>query len=346
MKAAANSTTVSRRKFLISSTAAGGGLALGFPLGALAQKAPGTVGSEVGAWVFIKPSEEIVIRIARSEMGQGTLTGLAQFVAEELECDWDKVRTEYPTPGQNIARNRIWRDFFTAGSQGIRNSQEFVRKGGAAARMMLVEAAAKEWNVPASELAVDKGVITHAKSNRKITYGKIASAAAKLEVPKEADIKLKDPKDWKIAGQSLKRLDTPDKLTGKQIYSIDVKLPGMLNASIMDAPVFDAKLKSYDDTAAKAMPGVRHVLRVGETAVAVVADTWWQANQALKAVKITWEEGPNDKVSSETIAAFLKEGLTATENIFVGNKAGDAIPAIAGAAKKIDAVTTRPISIT
>ena len=230
----------------------------------------------------------------------------------------------------------------TGGSRGIRGSHEYVRKGGAAARIMLLQAAADEWKVPVAELTVADGVIKHAKSNRTTTYGKVASAAAKLPAPDPKDIKLKDPKDWKVAGKPLKRLDTVDKLTGKQVYAIDVKLPGMLDASMMDAPVFGAKVKSYDEAKAKAMPGVRHVLKVGDTAVAVVADTWWQADKALKALNIAWEEGPNDKVSSESIMAFLKEGLDTKEGVFVGNQVGDAPQAIAGAAKKLEAVFYSP----
>jgi isoquinoline 1-oxidoreductase subunit beta len=335
---------VSRRRFLISSAAAGGGLALGLHLpavrSALAQKALGAEGDEVGAWVLIKRNDEIVIRIARSEMGQGTLTGLAQLVAEELECDWKKVKTEYPTPGQNLARGRVWGDMSTGGSRGIRGSQEYVRKGGAVAREMLIQAAANQWKVPAAECKAEASIITHTPTGRKTTYGKVANAAAQLEPPK--DVKLKDPKDWKVIGQPLARLDTADKLTGKQVYAIDVKLPGMLNASIMDAPVFGAKVGSFDEAKAKAMPGVRHVLRVGETAVAVVADTWWQANQALKALNITWEESPNDKVSSQSIYALLQQGLDAKEGVFIGNKAGDAAQAIGNAAKKIEAVYFAP----
>ena len=338
------SRNVSRRRFLISSAAAGGGLALGLHLpavrSALAQKALGAEGDEVGAWVLIKRNDEIVIRIARSEMGQGTLTGLAQLVAEELECDWKKVKTEYPTPGQNLARGRVWGDMSTGGSRGIRGSQEYVRKGGAVAREMLIQAAANQWKVPAAECKAEASIITHTPTGRKTTYGKVANAAAQLEPPK--DVKLKDPKDWKVIGQPLARLDTADKLTGKQVYAIDVKLPGMLNASIMDAPVFGAKVGSFDEAKAKAMPGVRHVLRVGETAVAVVADTWWQANQALKALNITWEESPNDKVSSQSIYALLQQGLDAKEGVFIGNKAGDAAQAIGNAAKKIEAVYFAP----
>jgi isoquinoline 1-oxidoreductase beta subunit len=340
-------TSLSRRKFLATAAAAGGGLALGIDAGgirtALAQIAiGGGGGDELGVWVFIKPNDDVVIRIARSEMGQGSLTGLAQLVSEELDCDWSKVTTEYPTPGQNLARNRAWGDMSTGGSRGIRGSHDYVRQGGAAARQMLLQAAANEWKVPVEELKVDKGVITHDASKRTTTYGKVAAAAAKLPVPDLKTMKLRDPKDWKIAGKPMKRLDTADKLTGKLVYSIDVKLPGMLTATIMDAPVFGSKLLSYDDAKVKAMPGVKGVYRVGETAVAVVAATFWQAKQGLDQLNPKWEEGPNNKVSSETIAATLREGLTSKDGVFVGNKAGDADAAIAGAAKKIEAVYENP----
>jgi len=336
--------SLSRRKFLFSTAAAGGGLALGlyapWPKNAVAETPIAADGSEVGAWVFIRPNDDVVIRIARSEMGQGTLTGLAQLVAEELECDWKKVKAEYPTPGQNLARKRIWGDMSTGGSRGIRGSQEYVRKGGAAAREMLIQAAANDWKVPAAECKAESSIITHVPSGRTTTFGKVAGAAAHLEPP--TDVKLKEPKDWKIIGKPLLRLDTADKLTGKQVYAIDVKLPGMLNASIMDAPVFGAKVKSYDEAKAKAMPGVRHVVKVGETAVAVVADSWWQANQALKELNIAWEEGANNKVSSDSIHAHLQDGLEAKDGAYIGNKAGDAQQAIAGAPKKLEAVYFAP----
>ena len=187
-----------------------------------------------------------------------------------------------------------------------------------------------------------KSVVVHERTKRTATYGKLASAAAKLPVPDLKTMKLKDPKDWKIAGKPMKRLDTKDKLTGKQIYGIDIKLPGLLNASIKDAPVHGSKIKSVDDAKAKGMPGVKGVYRVGDGAVAVVAETWWQANAALGEVKTAYEDSPNTQVSSATIAALQKAGLDATENIYVGNKAGDAAAAIAGAAKKVEAVYTSP----
>ena len=331
-------TKVSRRNFLAGSAAAAGGLSFGFHIPFAGEAAAQTT-PEVNAWVVVKPDDTVVIRIARSEMGQGTLTGLAQLVAEELECDWTKVTTEYPTPGQHLARNRVWGSFSTGGSRGIRESHEYVRKGGAAARMMLIQAAANEWKVPASECKAAKSLITHTPSGRTVTYGKVAAAAGKLEPPK--DISLKDPKDWTIAGRPLKRLDTAEKLNGSQVYGIDLKLPGMLNASIKDCPVFGGSVKSFDAAKIQSMPGVKKVVQVGDSAVAVVAETWWQAKTALDALPIVWDEGPNADMSSEKTAAWLKEGLDA-KDAFIGNQVGDARGAIEKAAKKIEAVYAYP----
>ena len=267
------------------------------------------------------------------------MTGLAQLVAEELECDWSKVSTEFPTPGQNLARNLVWGRQFTAGSRAIRESHEYVRKAGATARTMLIQAAANEWKVPAAECNASNSVITHRPSGRTTTYGKVAEAAAKIEPPKE--VALKDPKDWKIAGKPLKRLDTPPKVTGEQVYGIDLKLPGMLCAAIKDCPVFGGKLTSFDAAKVQGMPGVKHVVKVGDSAVAVVADRWWQAKTALDALPATWDEGPNAKVSSASIAEFIKGGLDA-EQAFVGNQQGDVKQAIANAAKKVEAVYSFP----
>lgn len=332
-------TDTSRRGFIKGSTAAAAGLSLGFqlPFGDEAQAA--LTPDEINAWVVVKPDDTVIVRVGRVEMGQGTLTGLAQLVADELDCDWAKVTTEYPTPGENVARNRIWGNFGTAGSRGIRDSHDYMRKGGAAARMMLTQAAANQWNVPVGECRTSKGVVSHAASGRSATYGQLAMAAAKLEPPKE--IPLKDPKDWTVAGKPVKRLDTADKLNGKQVYSLDMKLPGMLNAAIRDCPVFGGKLKSFDAAKVQSMPGVKKVVQVGDTAVAVVADTWWRAKTALDALPVVWDEGPNASFSTESYSAVLKEGLTA-EQAFVGNQAGDVKAAIAGAAKVVEATYRFP----
>jgi isoquinoline 1-oxidoreductase beta subunit len=332
--------TLDRRSFLIGTAATTGGLALGLkiPFGASVVRAQD--GSpEINAWVVIRPDDTVVVRIARSEMGQGTLTGLAQMVAEELECDWSKVTTEYPTPGESVKRKRVWGNFSTGGSRGIRESNEYVRKGGATARTMLVRAAADGWGVPASECSAANSVVTHKPTGRTTTYGKVAEAAAKLTPP--AEVTLKDPKDWKLIGKSIKRLDTLPKVTGQQVYGADLKLPGMLNAAIKDCPVFGGKVKSFEAAKVKGMPGVRHVVQVGDSAVAVVADTWWQAQTALDALPIAWDEGPNAKVSSASIAEMLKAGLDA-DQAFVRNQNGDVKAAVAGAAKKVEAVYAYP----
>lgn len=336
------SPQMNRRAFVIGTAAVGTGLAIGLdlPFGGPAVVRAADGSPEVGAWVVVRPDDTVVIRIARSEMGQGSLTGLAQLVAEELECDWSKVTTEYPTPGQSVARKRVWGDFSTGGSRGIRSSQDYVRKGGATARVMLIQAAADEWKVPASECIAASSVITHTPSGRTTTYGKVAEAAAKLTPP--ADVKLKDPKDWKLIGKGLLRLDTADKTTGTMIYGIDVKLPGMLNAAIKDCPVFGGKVKSFDEAKVTGMKGVKKVVKVGDSAVAVVADTWWHAKTALEALPIVWDEGDNAKVSSESIAKWLAEGLDEGQPAYVGNKNGDVKPAIAGAAKKIEGVYNYP----
>ena len=331
---------IGRRSFLIGASVVGGGLALGLniPFGARVVRAQD--GSpEINAWVVIRPDDTVVIRVARSEMGQGTITGLAQMVSEELECDWSKVTTEYPTPGQSVKRKRVWGDFSTGGSRGIRMSHEYVRKGGATARVMLVQAAADGWGVPASECSAANSVITHRPSGRTTTYGKVAEAAAKLTPP--ANVTLKDPKDWKLIGKSVKRLDTRGKIDGSQVYGMDLKLPGMLNAAIKDCPVFGGKVKGFEADKVKGMPGVRHVVQVGDSAVAVVADTWWQAKTALDALPVTFDEGKNATVSSASIAEMLKDGLDAPQ-AFVRNQNGDAKGAIAGAAKKIEAVYSYP----
>jgi isoquinoline 1-oxidoreductase beta subunit len=337
-------TELSRRAFIVGSAAvAGGGLALGLsvPFGVDEAQAQEAAATEVNVWVAIKPDDTCVIRIARSEMGQGTLTGLAQLVAEELECDWSKVTTEGITPGRNLASKRAWGEMGTGGSRGIRTSEDYVRRGGAVARMMLLQAAAEQWNVPVGELTVSNGVITHAASKRQVRYGEVAASAAKLTPPDAKAIKLKDPKDWKIAGKPLKRLDTADKLDGSKVFAIDLKLPGMLCAAIKDCPVFGGKLKSYDESKITGMPGVKKVVRVKDSAVAVVADTWWRARKALEALPIVWDEGPNGSQSSATIADMLKDGLNATATNGERQN-GDALKAIGVAAKKVEAVYSTP----
>ncbi|MFT7288241.1 MAG: isoquinoline 1-oxidoreductase beta subunit [Halieaceae bacterium] len=336
----AETVDISRRRFIVGSAAAGAGLmvAMRLSLGS-APAAAGDSAEEINAWVVIDADDTVTIRIARSEMGQGTLTGLAQLVAEELECDWDKVTWEFPSPAQSLARNRAWGSFATGGSRGIRGSHQYVREGGALARELLIMAAAKEWDVPAAECVARSSVVTHTASGATLSYGELAGAAAKLTAPDA--VTLKDPKDWTLVGKSVPRLDTADKVTGKLKYGADLSLPGMLHAAIYACPVHSGKRSSYDADKASAMPGVRAVLEVGEDALAVVADSWWQAKTALDTVTVEWETGELGKVSSESIRQVLEEGLSA-DDAFVGNTHGDARAALEVAADTLTADYSYP----
>ncbi|MEC7289300.1 MAG: molybdopterin cofactor-binding domain-containing protein, partial [Pseudomonadota bacterium] len=337
----ADTIHLSRRGFIVGTGATG------LTIGILASCTPSSTepeapdyshlppNEEVNAWVHIDHDDTVTVRIARSEMGQGTLTGLAQLVADELDADWDKVTTVYPTPGENLARERVWRDYSTGGSQGVRGSQDYVREGAAAAKVMLIEAAANEWGVPASECTSANSIITHGPSGQTTTYGRVANAASQLAPPLEVTVK--DPSEWTIIGQAKKRLDTADKLIGKQVYGADIgpddiaeytelEFDGMLTASIKQAPKIGASLKSFDAAAVEDMPGVKKVVGLknpfgeNQNAVAVIADTWWQAQKALEALPVEWEGGV--EFSTDAFEAELDEGLTA-EDAFVGNGGGD-----------------------
>ncbi len=322
-----------RRQFTAAALA--GAFSLGWRVPAEAQ----TAGAEVGIWAVVHPDDSIVVRIARSEMGQGTSTGLAQLVADEMDADWTFVRLEFVAPHDNLARRRAWGDMSTGGSRGLRGSVEYVRKGGAAARAMLVAAAAAQWGVAAGDCAAAASVITHTPSGRTLRFGEVAAAAAKLPVP--AEVRLKTPAQWTIIGRSVKRLDTVPKVSGKLQYALDVVLPGMLNAAIAQSPVFGGRLVSFDAKAIAGMAGVRHVLALGDNAVAVVADKFYQAKTALAKLPVEWDERGNGGVDSAAIARFLAEGLAAP-TAGVGLKQGDAARAIGGAARKVEAVYGTP----
>jgi len=248
-----------RRDFLVTSAGVGGGIALGFHMpSALAQKTGAAESADVNIWVAVNTDDTVVIKYARSEMGQGSMTSAPQLVAEELDADWKKVTVEYADTNQHVRMKRAWGDMASVGSRTIRMSQEYLRKAGASARAMLVAAAANEWKVPAGEITVSNGVISHAASKRRTTFGKLAAAAAKLEAPK--NVVLKDPKDWKIAGKSMRRIDIPKSVNGTQIYGADVQLPGMLYAAVAQCPVFGGKAKSFDDSRVKSRRGIVKVV--------------------------------------------------------------------------------------
>ena len=330
---------LNRRSLLIGASAAAGGLTLGFavPLGrSLARGADGT--PDINCWVAIAADETVTIRVAHSEMGQGASTGLAMLVAEELECDWSKVRTEFVSEGLNLMRKRVWGDTSTGASRSIASSQDYLRRAGATAREMLIGAAAARWKVPAAECSAHNGTIKHHASGRTVSYGAIAEAAAKIAPP--ADVALKPASAWKLAGTAQKRLDVFDKVTAKPVYAIDVRLPGMLYAAILQCPVFGGRLKSVDESSVSAMKGVRGVVRMPD-AVAVVADSWWRAKRATEALRVSWNDVGNGTVSTDTIAAFVRDGLDMDE-AEIGRAEGDAAAALSRAARRIEADYTVP----
>jgi isoquinoline 1-oxidoreductase beta subunit len=322
-----------RRALLVGAAGVGGGLALGLFRPGRAKSAPAAAAAaEVDCWVVIAPDDTVTIRVARAEMGQGAMTGLAMLVAEELQCDWARVRTEFVTAQDNLRRDRVWGDLSTGASRSIAASQVYLRRAGAAAREMLIAAAAARWNVPAAQCTAQNSTITHAASGRTLTYGQVADDAAKLKPPA---VQLKPPAAWTLAGKPRKRLDVSDKVTGQPVYAIDVRLPGMLYAAIRQCPVFGGVLKSVDENPLKAMKGVRRVVRMAN-AVAVVADSWWRANLAVKALGVTWDDRGNAGLSTAAIRDFVQVGLDAKQ-AQVSRSDGDVAAGLSRAVRRVEA---------
>ena len=324
----------SRRNFLKVASVASTTLLFGFHLPASGQ-APmreATLGAtDINAWIRITPDNKVICEVAHSEMGQGTSTSLPMMLAEELECNWSDVRMEFASVQEHLQRNNIFGSFATGGSRGTRTSQEMMRKAGAAAREMLKAAAAQQWNVPVAECVAKAGHVSHAKSKHSATYGALAPAAAKLAIPTE--VALKAPSEWTIIGKPLVRLDIPAKVNGSAIFGIDVKVPGMLYAAIVQCPVFGGVPVSVDDSAVKSRRGIKKVF-TGPDFVAVVGDNWWRAQQASKALKITWDYKGGEKLDDAGVMEILKQGLVASKPLL---QRGSASAAINQSSKVIDA---------
>jgi len=319
-----------RRNFLKVSSTATAGLSLGFfvPERANAAETP-----QLNIWVEIDPNDTIIIRYARAEMGQGSMTSAPMIIAEELDADWKKVRVEYATAHENLRTKRAYGDMASVGSRTIRNSQEYLRKAGATARDMLILAAAQQWGAPASECKSERNKVIHVPSKRSLSYGQLAAAAAKLEAPKQ--VKLKDPKDWTLIGKSIPRVDIPDIVTGKIRYGIDTQLPGMLHAAVAACPVFNGKVKTMDASKVENRRGIVKVLNMGEF-VAVVADNWWRAKEALREVSVDWDVGEHGTLSSAAIMAHFKAGMEQPE-LAIARNDGNTNAAMSKAAKVVEA---------
>ncbi len=339
-------STVSRREFV--ETTAGLVIAFHLPRGLEASRtAEGPFAPN--AWIRIDTSGLVTLTLDRSEMGQGSQTGLAMILAEELEADWSSIRLG-PVPENPAGWSRTMR---TGGSNAIRTSYEPLRKAGAAAREMLITAAAATWNVDRSTCRAANGAVSHAPSGRRLSYGSLVARAAALPVP--AEVPLKDPKDFRLLGTRVRRLDTPAKVDGSAAFGIDFKTAGMLVASIERSPVLGGKLKRVNADRAKALPGVRHVVELEPSSwmgpkggwaagcaagVAVVADTYWQAVHGRRALDIEWDEGDAASLDSGGIRAQL--ATLASHPGVVAQTIGDAAAALASAAERIEAVYEVP----
>jgi isoquinoline 1-oxidoreductase beta subunit len=339
--------TFSRRRFIVSTATAAGGLMLGFHL------PPGTAraaeiaaqpwlpslagGTEINAWLLIDPEDNVLIRVAQSEMGEGVFTALPMIVAEELECDWSKVRAEYASANRSLREGQVYQRMATGGSGAVRRSREYLQQAGASARARLIQAAADEWGVPASECRAENGLVLHDGSGRSVNYGAIAAQAAKIELAEEPPIKT--PDQYRLLGRPTKRLDTAPKVNGTATFGIDIRLPDMLSASVQTCPVFGGTLASYDFDAIKDRPGVHSAVEV-PNGIAVVADSFWRAKTALEAMPIEWDLGENQSVSSDELRQRHHDALA--EGGAVATQTGDADAALASAAQRIEAIYEVP----
>ena len=334
--------TFSRRDFLVASSAAGGGLLIACVVGERPRASEGggaATASEFApnAFVRIGTDGSITLIMPQVEMGQGMYTSMPMLLAEELEVGLDQIKVDHAPPSDKLYANPLFGFQATGGSTSVRAFYEPLRKAGAAARTMLVAAAAQQWAVDPSSCRAQRGVVTHAATGRTLTYGALANQAAKLPVP--APVTLKEPKDFTLIGTPAKRLDTPAKVNGTAQFGIDVRLPGMKVATVAASPVLGGKVTGLDESKARAIKGVRQVVRLDDV-VAVVADHMWAAKQGLAALGVTWDDGPNAKVST----ADVVEGLAKASETpgVVARKQGDAPAAIARAAKKFEAVYEAP----
>src|SRR2546421_4230640 len=331
-------SNVSRRDFLETTAAAGAGLVIGLHLPAGGRFAPTPAAPFApNAWLRISPDNSVLIVVDRSEMGQGVSTALPMLVAEELDADWTKVKVEF-APADKAYTNPMFGMQGTGGSTSVRAAYTPLRKAGAAAREMLVAAACQTWGVDRVDCRTERGAVIHTGSNRRLTYGQLAAKAATLAVPENPT--LKEPKDWKILGTRVKRLDTPAKVDGSAQFGIDVKVPGMLVAVVARCPTIGGKVASFDPAKAKAVPRVQDVGQIS-SGLAVIADGYWDAKKGRDALDVKWDDGPNAQVTSASISQQLSEA--AAKPSAQARHDGDPDAALAGAASKVDAAYELPL---
>jgi len=295
-------STLDRRTFLKAGAAAGGGLMIGGYLEGLLDPAGNAAAAaglfEPGIWLRIAPDDTVTIMLTQLEMGQGVMTSMPMLVAEDLDADWSTIRTEWTPADKKYGNPNFGGVQLTAGSNSVRGMWKILRTAGGTARAMLVTAAARTWSVPEGEVSTEKGEVIHRASGRRLRYGALVDRAAALPVP--ANVALRDPKDFRLLGTSLPRLDIPEKVNGSAGYGLDVKRPGLLVARVVRCPVFGGKVASFDAAKAKAVAGVRHVVQIS-SGVAIVADNYWAATKGVQALSVKWDEGALAKLNSADI---------------------------------------------
>ncbi|HLK63937.1 MAG TPA: xanthine dehydrogenase family protein molybdopterin-binding subunit [Bryobacteraceae bacterium] len=325
-------SAMNRRNFLRTTAGAAGGLLVGFHLPQRSRIQAATTSLKLNAFIHVGTDDSVTLFIHKAEMGQGTVTSLSMLLAEELECDWKKIRTEFPGVDREFGPNQG-----VVGSASIRSSWESLRRAGATAREMLIGAAAQRWGVDRKVCRAENNSIVNTANNERLTFGSLSTEASMLPVP--ANLALKDPKDFQLIGKARKRLDTPGKVNGSATFGIDVRLPGMQYAVIARCPVFGGKVANFDATKAKAIPGVKGVVPV-PSGIAVIADNTWSAMEGRRALQVQWNEGPVAAFSTPGITKSFAESMS--QPGAVARKEGDAATALASAAKKIEAVYEVP----
>jgi isoquinoline 1-oxidoreductase beta subunit len=325
-------TSVNRRGFLKTGAATAGGLLVSFYLPGQSKLAAAAASVKLNAFVHVSPDDTVTLFIHKAEMGQGTVTSLSMLLAEELECDWSKIRTEFPGVSTEYGP---YQGVF--GSQSIRTSWMTLRRAGATAREMLVQAAAQQWNVDKSRCRAESGSVINAETNARLSFGSLADAASKLPAP--SNIALKTPAQFRLIGKPTKRLDTRGKVNGSATFGLDVRLPGMLHAVVERSPVFGGKVASFDATKTKTIPGVKNVIQISN-GVAVVADNTWSAMEGRRVLQVKWEEGAVAAVSSAGISKSFVE--YSQKPGAVARKSGDSAAALQSASKRVEAVYETP----
>ena len=338
-------TSLSRRAFVVSAASAAGGLAISVAFPGLAEAA--AIGAQphvnadtvndVNAFLAISPDGSVLIRSPHNEMGQGAITALPMIVAEELECDWSKVKVEYASASRNLREKGVYGEMTTVGSRGVRTSWQMLLQAGASARVRLIAAAAKRWNVPEAECTAGNSKVTHAKSGRSLDYGALAADAGKIVLEKEPAIRT--PDQFKLIGTSLPRLDTPLKINGSAKFAIDAQVPGMVYAAIANCPVPGGKLRAVDETPVKSRRGVLQVVKL-DNAVAVVADRFWRAKEALALLQPVWDAGEAGSTDSKQFAKMYRDALDGP--MVNARNEGDVDDVFAKGGKIVDAVYEAP----